>query len=173
MAQTPEATDPTAYSIGVFFDEAGTISEGEVPARAAPTRLYFMMLNLGDGIVGYENSVSIEGPDAEKWIVTRGRITGIDVDSHPDSYIVGIGECVGEAGENFTICHYDFAYFEDEQGPSDTLICVGPPHGAKVTIPGYPSYQSCEGEIGVSPPAQALQCRPEGCAVINPTPCES
>ena len=161
-------TDP--YSIGVTFDTAGNIQEGFVPGFAAPTRLYFVMVNLGEQVVGYESSISISGPGSEGWVITRGSVVGLDVDPDPDGYVVGIGVCAGTPGGSYTLNTYDFAYFNSPVGPSNTLICAGPPTVGNPSIPGFPSYQTCGGALEVSPLLEGSwwESACDGCALINP-----
>lgn len=169
---TSAVAQPDPYDIGMFFDTAGNVSEGVVPGFAAPTRLYLLMLNLGEQIVGYELSVAISGPASETWIVTRGSVVGLDVDASPDGYVVGIGVCAGTVGQPYQINTYDFAYFTSPQGPMDTLVCTNPPTVGNPSIPGFPSYQTCAGSLEAGGFAQASICTPEvpdGCAVINPS----
>jgi len=160
---------PEAFSIGVSFDPAGTIYEGIVPGFAAPTRLYFLMLNLGEQIVGYENSVEISGPGSEGWVITRGSVVGLDLDSDPDGYVVGIGVCAGTVGQPYQINTYDFAFFDSPQGPMDTLVCARPPTVSNPSIPGFPSYQTCAGALEAATvyPDNVIEPIPDGCAVIN------
>jgi len=168
----PAAAQPDPYDLGFFFDSAGTMSEGTIGGFVPPVPLYFLMLNLGEQIVGYEVSVDISGPDAGSWTVTRNAIQGLDVDNSPDGYVVGIGVCAGDIGGSFQITTYEFGYFLSQDSPDDTLVCVGPPTVSNPSIPGFASYQTCAGSLEAAGFAQSSLCRPEvpdGCAIVNPS----
>jgi len=168
LAVSARAQNPTPFDLGMFFDQAGTVAEGEVPGFAAPTRLYLLMRNLEEQIVGYEASVSVSGGGSEDWVITRGTPTGIDVDPAPDGYVVGIGVCAGDIGGNYEINTYDFAYFLSTDGPNDTLVCAGPPTVINPTFPGFASYQTCSGGLWTADFADLGGTCPPGCAVLNP-----
>jgi len=170
QAQTPPPPDP--FDIAISFDLAGTIYAGTIPGFAAPTRLYFQMLDLGEQIVGYESSVYVQGPGSEGWVISRGTPEGLDLDPSPDGYVVGIGVCAGTVGSNYLINTYDLGYFSAPQAPLDNVICAGPPTVSNPSIPGFPSYQTCGGELrpsGVHPPCYLIPTIPDGCARINPS----
>lgn len=161
------AAEPEPHTVGMYFDPWGTVLEGIAPAFAAPTRLYLLMLNLDEQIVGYELSVAIEGVASEGWVVTRGTPDGEDLDPEPDGYVVEIGVCAGSVGGEYILNSYDFAYFSAPQAPIDTKVCAQPPTVANPTIPGSPSYRGCGGEVRAAP----LSCDyyAPGCAFINPS----
>lgn len=171
MGLATTASAQGQYELGIFFDQAATQPEGDVPGLAAPTRLYVLFVNLGAMISGYELSVDISGPSSAEWTVTRGNPQGLDVDPSLDGYVVGIGVCAGSIGGTFQITTYDMAYFSGTQGPMDTQLCIGSSH-ANPSIPGFPTFQRCGGMI-VEP--AGIHARSEcpaigdGCAVINPT----
>jgi len=167
---SPIATaQPEPFDFAVAFDEAGTQYCGIVPGFSAPTRLYFLILNLGEQIVGYEASVSISGPESSGWTITRGSVDGLDLDSDPDGYVVGIGVCAGTVGSAYIINTYDFGFFNSPQDPQDTLVCASPPTVANPSIPGFPSYQTCAGELAAGGyyPGTYQPEAPDGCAIIN------
>jgi len=165
--------DHAAFSIGVFFDEEATQHWEFIPAMSSPINAYFLMLNLGEQIAGYENSVEISGADSEDWIIDRSPIVGLDVDTDVDGYVVGIGVCSGMLGGNYTIREYAFSYLAGPVSPQDTYVCAAPPTTQNPSIPGQATYQACGAMlVEISPIALIYEmpiAHDEGCAAINPS----
>jgi len=165
---------PEPSSVAIAFDGAGTIYQGIVPGFAQPTPLYLLILNLSEPISGYEIGITVSGPGSEEYIVTSDQ-PGLGIDLFPEdplSYIVGLAECTGTAGSNFLVTRVWFAYFDSPQAPLNTLVCTGPPNAGVPSIPGFPSYYSCDSTpvaSGVHPDNSGIEGVPDGCAILNCT----
>lgn len=153
-----------AGDAGIFWDPAGTISEGALPVFV-PTNLYVIVFDAAGDVGGYEGSIS-----ADPTLLLLSTILAgpgpLNV-GDPTNFIVGAGGCIASAGAT-TMITYQYGNFTGVP-VNDALFCLGASTPSSFA-PAAPGYLSCDGDLfpfGVAQNGSGVV--PNGCAIANST----
>lgn len=166
LLATSAFAQPEPADMGVFFDQAGTLTAACWPAFTATNQFYATAFDLPGDLAGYEFGLTI---DPNVIIFASVMVAGagpINVGTAPSNWIVGTGNCVNGAGARVLVS-FTAGYFVPVL--SDGLICVTPSTPASLN-PAVPAYLTCGGDIFPMGLAEnGFPDYPHGCGVICPT----
>jgi len=150
---------------GVFFDPAGTVSRGILPAFV-PTNVYVIGFDLAGDVAGYEGSLAISDPSI---LILATILSGpgpLNVGT-PTNFIVGAGGCFSGAGATILIT-YQVGNFTGAP-LNDLLFCLGSATPSSFA-PATPGYLDCSSNLlpfGVAQNGGGVY--PNGCGVADAT----
>ena len=161
---TAVQAQPETGSIGVFGDQAGTMTQINV-SGFAPFNLYVVAMGPPGGIRGYEFGLDLNPAYTRlgEEYVGQGPI-----DPPPGStdWIVGLATCYEQTP--LQLLKLTLGYFLGPVAPSDDAICVRPSRAS--TVLGSLSYVDCAGSTHpFDPIPDPCNFTPDGCLLVNPT----
>jgi len=159
---------PEAGDVGIFFNAAGTQTSTAL-AGFAVSNFYVVGFGLGD-LSGFEVSVGFGVAGFSVLGRTLPTATALNVCSG-DCFIVGLGTCAATGSDPYSLVVYQYGWFGGAVAPNEVTLCIG--GTSPSSFNGAPGYSSC---LDILKPFGLAEhgndCRPNGCAVVNPTgPC--
>jgi hypothetical protein len=157
-----------ANDVVVASDAAGTSAEVVTPGFAT-FNLYVIGQEIGQ-VTGWEIGMAVP---AGWTVLLRTVNNGPGVNpGGDDNYLIGLGNCYGDAGMDYLFVTYNMGFFGGPVAPQDAVFCLIPPNGGLPPASGFFAYTSCQNQI-VPMGAGNLSCdggtTADGCAVINPS----
>lgn len=167
LATSAFAQDPG--DAGLFWDEAGTVSNGLMPLFV-PTNLYLIVFDAAGDVGGYEGSLTSSDPSLLLLSTTLEGPGPLNV-GDPQNFIVGAGGCISSSGATKLIT-WQWGNFSGVPNV-DSLFCLGASNPSSFA-PAAPGYLDCLGGLNTFGVAQSGGgVYPDGCAVANGTDLEN